>query len=218
MNRQTRTTTPAVKAGGSNTLAAFSSAAICFLGATTPAWAAQGDLDPTFGQAGRVFVDIENDDDLPAGIVSQPDGKIIVGRANTAATDDFSVLRFHSDGSPDTSFDADGRTSLDLAGIKGTTVAVLRQPDGKIVAVGWTRDAAARTATRFSLVRYLENGSLDTTFGDGGVAIQSVDARYASSIPSLVLQPDGRLVVAGESYRAEANTSGIELARFERRW
>ena len=151
----------------------LASAAIFASVAVSTAFAAPGDLDPTFGQAGRLFVDIKDDDGWPAAVVSQPDGKIVVGRTNRAATDDFSVLRFHADGSPDASFDADGRTSLDVPDMKGTTTAVLLQPDGKIVAAGWAREAIRLVNPRLALVRYLENGSPDPTFGNGGVVIQS---------------------------------------------
>src|SRR5678816_3947950 len=68
------------------------------------------DLDSTFGDGGRVFVDVASDSDVAATVVLQPDGKIVVGRSNDATDDDFSVLRFNQDGSPDTTFDGDGRT------------------------------------------------------------------------------------------------------------
>jgi uncharacterized delta-60 repeat protein len=180
--------------------------------AVSPALAAPGDLDPTFGKGGRVIVDIENDNDWPAGMHLQPDGKIVVGRSNSASTDDFSVLRFNPDGSPDTSFDTDGRTSLDLPGVKGTTQVLLRQPDGKIVAAGETLASVSQATPRLGLVRYLENGSPDPTFGIGGVAIQSGDVRY-DWLASIALQPDGRLLVA-RNVRRTARLE-IAVARFE---
>jgi uncharacterized delta-60 repeat protein len=141
----------------------------------------------------------------------QPDGKIIVGRSNEANNDDFSVLRFNPDGSPDTSFDIDGRSSLDIPGIKGTTQVLLRQPDGKIVAAGETLASASQATPRLGLVRYLENGSPDPTFGIGGVAIQSDDVRYGPT--SIALQPDGRLLVAGNLRRTDRQE--IVVARLE---
>jgi uncharacterized delta-60 repeat protein len=179
--------------------------------AGSPALAAPGDLDPTFGKGGRVIVDIENDNDAPVGMHLQPDGKIIVGRSNTASNDDFSVLRFNPDGSPDTSFGTDGRTSLDIPETKGTTQALLRQPDGKIVVAGETLASASQATPRLGLVRYLENGSPDPTFGIGGVAIQSDDVRYG--LTSMALQPDGRLLVAGNLRRTDRQE--IVVARFE---
>lgn len=213
MSSRSRSTTPAatwraIRAVGP------AIAAIGIAAPVSPALGAPGDLDPTFGKGGRVIVDIENDNDSPAGILLQPDGKIVVGRSNTASTDDFSVLRFNPDGSPDTSFDSDGRSSLDIPGVKGTTNVVLLQPDGKIVAVGETLASVADGMPSLGIVRYLGNGSLDPTFGIGGVAVQSGDVRY-QSVASVVLQPDGRLLVAGNVHRAGVNRRMFLVARFE---
>jgi uncharacterized delta-60 repeat protein len=211
MSSRSRSTTSAANARRASRIARLAIAAGA-AAAVSPALPARGDLDPTFGKGGRVIVDIENDNDSPAGMHLQPDGKIIVGRSNTANTDDFSVLRFNPDGSPDTSFDTDGRSSLDIPGIKGTTQVLLRQLDGKIVAAGETLASVTQATPRLGLVRYLENGSPDPTFGNGGVAIQSDDVRY-EWLTSIALQPDGRLLVAGNLRRTARRE--IAVARFE---
>lgn len=187
-------------------------AILCALVAMPAALGAPGDLDPTFGLHGRVIVDIANDDDLPAGAVLLPDGRILVGRANTNAADDFSVLRFMPDGSPDTSFDFDGRTSLDIPGTRGTTRSVIPLPDGRILAVGWARSTDL-SMPRIGLLRYLADGSPDPSFGDGGL-IRS-ELHYDGLSISAILQPDGRLVVAGHVNDSAANTRKVALARFE---
>ncbi len=191
--------------------ARYMCAALCALAVNSQVLAAPGDLDFTFGQAGRVIVDIENDDDSPAGLVLQPDGRIIVGRANTNEADDFSVLRFLPDGSPDTNFDSDGRTSVDFPAIRGTTVSVLTQPDGKIIVVGWAYGDRT-TPRRLALVRYLANGSPDASFGNAGLVLS--DVRFAGLMLSATLLPDGRLVVAGQLQRAGAIHDSVALARF----
>jgi uncharacterized delta-60 repeat protein len=210
MSNRCRPTTSAANARRASRIARLAIAAGA-AAAVSPALPAPGDLDPTFGKGGRVIVDIENDSDWPAGMLLQPDGKIVVGRSNEANTDDFSVLRFNPDGSPDTSFDTDGRSSLDIPGIKGTTQLLLRQPDGKIVAAGETLASVSQATPRLGLVRYLENGSPDPTFGIGGVAIQSDDVRYG--LTSIALQPDGRLLVAGNLRRTDRQE--FVVTRFE---
>ena len=211
MSNRSRSTTSAANAPRASRIARVA-IAVGAAAAVSPALPAPGDLDPTFGKGGRVIVDIENDNDWPAGMHLQPDGKIIVGRSNSANTDDFSVLRFNPDGSPDTSFDTDGRSSLDILGIKGTTQVLVRQLDGKIVAAGETLASVSQATPRLGLVRYLENGSPDPTFGIGGVAIQSDDVRY-EWLTSIALQPDGRLLVAGNLRRTARRE--IVVARFE---
>ena len=75
-------------------------------------------------------------------------------------------------------------------------------PSGKIVGVG-------RSGMGPVLVRYLENGSLDETFGGGdGVA---TDDRLPAN--ALLVQADGKLVVAGGE-GGEDRRADVALARF----
>lgn len=176
------------------------------------AWARPGDLDPSFGGDGRVFFDVAGDADFPATVALQPDGKVVVGRRNESASDDFSVLRFNADGSLDASFDGDGRTSLDYPGIKGTTHVVLLQPDGKIVAAGTARNTAVNEGTNFGLARYNPDGSVDPSFGVEGVVIHDLGGR--NEISSIVQLADGRLVVAGSTDRGTGACDDMAFAGF----
>jgi uncharacterized delta-60 repeat protein len=156
------------------------------IGIGSAAWvrAAPGDLDATFGEGGIVRFDADGDSDYATSIFTQSDGKLLVGRTNDLETDDFSVLRFNADGTPDASFGADGRTSLDIAGGHGWTTAVVQQSDGSIVAAGaGTQDLV--------LVRYLPDGRPDTGFGVDGVV------HYPMRASAVLQQADGKLVVAG---------------------
>jgi len=105
-----------------------------------------GDLDPTFGDSGRVLAALSVND-----VVVQPDGKVLVaGTARVDGTSDGIVARYNADGSLDASFGTGGvtRVALDvsfshggLAGIdQGSVEESLRafafDADGKIVAVG----------------------------------------------------------------------------------
>jgi uncharacterized delta-60 repeat protein len=179
---------------------------------TGSAMARPGDLDPTFGKDGRIFFSVPNDFDIAATVVQQHDGKLVVGRLNRAPDDDFSVLRFEPDGSPDASFDGDGRTSLDVPGIKGTTHAVLQQADGKIVAAGAAGTSADSPGRNFGLARYNDDGSVDTTFGAGGVVIH--DLGGWDSISSIIQQADGRLVAAGQTDGGASATPDMAFVRF----
>ena len=183
------------------------------LAAVGVALARPGDLDPSFGDNGRVFVDVANDADLAATVLQQPDGKIVVGRGNSASNDDLSVVRFNSDGSLDSSFDGDGRTSLDIRGIKAVTSVVLRQIDGKIVAAGWSGSSADSVDRNFALARYNTNGSVDTSFGAGGVVIHDLGG-WSDAISAVVQQADGRLVAAGTTDGGASATSDMVFVRF----
>ncbi len=79
------------------------------------------------------------------------------------------------------------------------------QSDGKILVTG-SREISGKT--RFFLRRYLANGSVDTSFGNDGFAVSNAFINVNSSYTgnSIVIQPDGKIVVAGiiyGSYRYE---------------
>jgi uncharacterized delta-60 repeat protein len=69
------------------------------------------------------------------------------------------------------------------------------QPDGKILLAGMTSQPGSASLFDVALVRYLADGSLDASFGAGGVVVSHVaeDGRGQA----MVLQPDGKILVAG---------------------
>ncbi len=61
------------------------------------------------------------------------------------------------------------------------------QPDGKIVVAGYT------DRTNVAVVRYNPDGSLDPSFGTGGI----VKSGVTGQAHDVIVQPDGKIVVAG---------------------
>jgi len=160
--------------------------------------ASAGSLDPTFDGDGRVVVDF-GADSYATGVVTQPDGKIVtVGIAYTIdGTKDFGVSRHNADGTPDSTFDGDGRVVTNIGGWNDEAAAVALQPDGKIVVAGFTNEPWG-----FVVVRYNANGSLDNTFSADGIVVHSgadLGRAYAMAI-----QPDGAVVVVGQGYQGFA--------------
>jgi uncharacterized delta-60 repeat protein len=150
-----------------------------------------GQLDPTFDGDGLQTT-------APFGgagsrMVMQPDGKfIIVGGSFTS----FIAARFNADGSPDTGFGNAGRITTDVTGAARIQYAraVAVQPDGRIVIAG---DATlANNTSAVALARYLADGTLDSSFGVGGIVHEAAVAGHALAV---VIQPDGRIVVAGDT-------------------
>jgi uncharacterized delta-60 repeat protein len=93
-------------------------------------------------------------------------------------------------------------TDIDISASDGAQSLIL-QPDGNLVAAGYTKDG-------FALVRYLSNGSLDTGFGMGGKVITSISSGAVAY--SLIQQPDGKLVAAGYSFNG--NNADFALVRY----
>lgn len=170
-----------------------------------------GSLDTTFGTGGKVATAIGPGTDLANAVALQPDGKIILAgwsrRVARGAPSgfDFALARFNPDGSLDQSFGTAGKVTTAIAGAWGDALAL--QPDGKIVLAGAAQTPALQD--RFALARYNPDGSLDTSFGAGGVVMTAISEH--ASISSLALQPDGKLVAAGAECGARCY-EGVDFA------
>jgi uncharacterized delta-60 repeat protein len=173
------------------------------------ALAAAGDLDLSFGIGGKVTTDFIGSDDSVHALVRQPDGKLVAaGSTSTSSNTDFALARYHPDGSLDSSFGIGGKATTDFAGGFDSASALVLQPDGKLVAAGSSSTGANGV---FALARYHSDGSLDSSFGSGG-KVTTVFAGGVDSASALVLQPDGKLVVAG--FTTGGGGADCALARY----
>ncbi|MDX3539480.1 calcium-binding protein [Streptomyces sp. MB09-01] len=172
---------------------------------------ADGSLDTTFGDGGKVSTDIAGGSDTANGVALQADGKIVVVGTSENLEGGvawFTVVRYNPDGTLDTTFDGDGKAVTDFGGggaDQGSDVAV--QADGKIVAAGGVGGL-------FALARYNAlDGSLDTTFdGDGKVLTSFAGIQGGGTAYGLALQADGRIIAAGEM--TEGLVRDFALARY----
>jgi len=129
-------------------------------------------------------------------VATQRDGKIVVaGYAEVGGVDQFALVRYNSDGSLDTTLNGSGKvaTAVGTGTCKAQGLAL--QDDGKIVVVGYSFNAGDQS--RFTVLRYSGDGSLDTSFGDSGKVTTTVAKN--SSAESVAMQSDGKIVVAGNS-------------------
>jgi uncharacterized delta-60 repeat protein len=164
-----------------------------------------GTLDPSFGRGGvsqRLGV-------LGASLRSiavQADGKIVV--VGRAAGSLWLVARFGTEGRLDRSFGDLGLVVSKQGGLGATDVGVL--PDGRIAVCG-----RGPAGSNYKLVLYGADGIPDPAFGNNGKAQVQVGARALSSGPvALVVQRDGKVVLAGNAVDAETEQAGIALVRF----
>ena len=109
-------------------------------------------------------------------------------------------------GDLDTTFGTGGKVTTDFSGGTDQAFAVALQTDGKIVVAGEAKTGYSRED--FALARYHPNGTLDTTFGTGG-KVTTDFAGDTDQVFAVALQPDGKIVVAGE---AKAGYSGEDFA------
>lgn len=135
-------------------------------------------------------------------MAAQPDGKMVTAGWWATAGNDFVVLRYNADGTLDQEFAPAGLgTVVDFNNSSNDQAyAVGIQSDGKIVLAG-------SSDGNFALARFTSTGVLDTTFGIGGKVITDNEGRMDHG-RALVIQPDGKIVLAGYS------TDSIEQDEF----
>jgi uncharacterized delta-60 repeat protein len=155
-----------------------------------------GTLDTTFGGDGVVTTRFGSTscDAEAFGVAIQGDGAIVAaGRANCREAR-FAAARYGSDGALDQTFGGDGRVTTDVARRWDVASAVALQVDGKIVLAGTASIETDRS--RFAVIRYAIDGTLDPTFGGDGIVTTPPQDCIAQG-KALAIQPDGRIVVGG---------------------
>jgi uncharacterized delta-60 repeat protein len=159
-------------------------------------YTSSGVLDTTFDTDGLVSLNYSMMD-RPTDIIIQPDQKIVVGceYVDGNSNGNFLLVRFNTNGTLDPSFDNDGIVDSAFPNNSGC-LGIAIQADGKIVAVGHGSNDPQYSAV--AVARYTTNGSLDTTFNHNGLLVHSIGLR-SSQAESVLIQPDGKIVVGGTS-------------------
>jgi uncharacterized delta-60 repeat protein len=159
-----------------------------------------GFADPLFGLGS---------DEVAYGVAVQSDGKFIVAGEvinpnNTES--EMGLARFLPTGQLDTAFGAQGRVWFSF-GQYDVARAVALQPDGKIVAAGFSKPFGSVPAN-FLVARFNPDGTLDNTFAVFGFNV--VDFASGDDYGhALALAPDGKIVVAGEVWNGSHYVFGV---------
>jgi uncharacterized delta-60 repeat protein len=161
-----------------------------------------GALDTTFGTDGKVTTGFTDGGSANA-VAIQSDGKIV---AVGISGEEFALARYDTDGALDTPFGTDGIVTTDLSSGWDEANAVAIQANGKIVAAGRATPGSPWRPW-FALARYRSDGTLDTSFGDGGTVLTKFGVSGIAH--AIVVQPNHRIVVAG------TNGGGFALARYD---
>jgi uncharacterized delta-60 repeat protein len=176
-----------------------------------------GSLDTTFSGDGKLLTDFGGDD-TAYDVAIQPDGKIVVSGVTrvpkqTSISNDLAVARYNSDGTLDTTFDGDGKQTVDF-GLddvwgNGSHGGLAIRSDGKIIIGGYIRN---NQSLDFAVYRLNSDGSLDETFGGTGVV--SIDFRAGNyDVASDLLLQNGKIVVGGYTCSSGFNPCDFALAR-----
>ncbi len=129
---------------------------------------------------------------------------LLLGTTPSSNTgDNFVVTRYKADGTKDSAFgaggtDGDGVVTIDFLGANDFAKAILVQPDGKIVVAG----SAKNNTDAFAIARLNANGTLDTTFGQGGkvvMGLSDVSGAFEEQLDDLAITTDGKIIASGHA-------------------
>jgi uncharacterized delta-60 repeat protein len=156
-----------------------------------------GQLDATFGTGGVVTLrQATNAEGVPFAITVLSDNKILVAGSSWMASKDFAILKLKENGTPDSTFGVNGWASTPVLAFEDEARAMVVQTDGKILIAG-TAEVAGNDVYDFGIARFNSNGTIDGSFGTGGVVSTNINA---NDIPEgIALQKDGKILVGGTS-------------------
>ncbi len=169
-----------------------------------------GDLDDSFDGDGKALASVGTTFDKARGVVVQTDGKVVVAGDSHNADDDhddFAFFRWKEDGSPDGTFGSSGGKVFKLTALHDDAHAIALQPDGKILAGGFS-DSEAKLA----LVRLNTNGTPDTSFSGDGIVTSPVSGYAKAGVNALALQSDGKILAGG--FAGNGSNYRFALARY----
>ncbi len=180
-----------------------------------------GQVDFNFGTNGKVITSLgEGLNGYPNAIAIQSDGKILVGGLVQGPLSyptgvDFALVRYEPNGTLDATFGIDGIVLTPVVEgsgyewIEGLSLL----PDGKIVAVGNTDIFEAGTNIyRVAIVRYNSDGTLDFTFGAGGIVLTDFGSSYPYAT-SLAVTSFNDIIVGGNRENQNGENDFL-LAKF----
>lgn len=172
-----------------------------------------GDFDAAFGGDGQVATSFSSDRHASGFAMGvQADGKVVMAGysyVGTSANYQFALLRYNGDGTLDNSFDGDGMVLVPTGTILGEAYAIQIQVDNKIVIAG---KAYEGFDTDFALLRFNADGTLDNTFGTGGIVQTSFGTGEEESFTGLSMEWDGGIVATG--YKGNGSDRETVIMRF----
>ncbi len=195
--------------GGSSIAIQIDGMILASNGAQLSRYDPSGTLDPTFGVGGQV-------NSAASSIAIQADGKI-VGAASyyNGVSYDLALMRYNSDGSTDANFGGSGTVIISVSNLYQLSPTTV-MPDaatGKIFSAGYS-------PSNFVLCRYNSGGTPDATFGTGGKIIKQggdywggFNGFVSSFVNDSALQTDGKIVLAGSTYKNDLSGDDFALAR-----
>jgi len=152
-----------------------------------------GSLDDSFGAAGRTEIKFASSSHVECMTVDAQGRAVLVGSVRNETREHFAVARLLPNGKPDPTFGDNGRVTT---AFEGTDEAKAVAIDGNLIVVAGTSNDGYEDAMAFA--RYLEDGSLDPTFGGDGKRTYAMSKRLVG-VHRLAVLSDRKLSYGGTS-------------------
>lgn len=157
-----------------------------------------GSLDTAFSADGLVSTNIGSGNAIANAVVVRSDDRIYAaGTSYNGSNADFTVVRYHTNGTLDTAFSSDGIVTTDFNSADDGANAMTLDANGMVVVAGYARNGANRN---FAVARYRTDGSLDTAFSADGKQTINFAASSDDMAYGVAIQSDGRIVLGGHSH------------------
>ena len=174
-----------------------------------------GTLDTMFGPGGFISTGVGVGNGLGCNLVLRSDGKIVVlGNFHNGIDFDTAIVQYNENGTLDSTFGLAGLVTIATGHNDEKAYDTLIQADGKIIVIGLSNNEEG--TYYFTAVRYDIDGRLDTDYGNNGKVMTLIEPvnhpqklnRGYDKAASAVIQPDGKLVIAGDL------STGFSMVRY----
>jgi uncharacterized delta-60 repeat protein len=175
-------------------------------------YTANGTLDTTFGTGGIITTDIGSSNDIAKALILDSSNRLVVAgefdNSTNGSNHRFALVRYNADGSLDTTFGTGGKVTTDVSSSYDYVGALILDQNNRLVVAG---DINVGHNVDVTLVRYNTDGTLDSTFGTGGIVTTGFGT-IIDSANAMILDNNNRLVIAGSKY--DQSNSDVILARY----
>ncbi len=168
-----------------------------------------GSLNSQFAGTGYLQTDFAGNHDIAYTASLTADGKYLVSGTvrDTVTNYDFALARYLPDGSLDSGFGNGGKMTYDFEGPVDYGLYMLKQKDNKFLVCG---ENNVLTKNKYVVVRYFDDGRIDSTFGENGIASFNAMSILTDQTPHFAIAPNGKIVMAG-NYRDAQNVDVLVI-------
>jgi uncharacterized delta-60 repeat protein len=177
--------------------------------------AVDGSLDTTFGTGGETIVSFGSGNSDAAGVAVDTAGHIVVADTYTPGYPQpttFAVARLTGDGNLDSTFGTNGETTIHFGGgyVYSDAIGLAVDASDRIVVAGFAANPSqSNGADLRAAARLTSDGTLDSSFGAGGTALDSYTQYISSNASGVALDASGRVVVVGTAYAFSNGFNGL---------